>query len=271
MINSWEKLALEILEDNAFEKDAFVEWQGAVVRYDIQNIVGHLVDILQRQYVSVEVEKILADNKKEEIVDFLNRLIESKLKYRMHYNNQISLITIGELEEFMKLAEQTDKLPKEELSKAANLLTTRSYLDMCRIVYDAISEWKYPSDISTAYLFCDARAFDFKHEYEHGILGAEWDSAEQFACRFNGSYHNEELRFGGPKLYIDDESSRVGKNVYTSPRIYGQWTGCVCCRVYDIKAVYQAIKMYNALRKEGYPIYFFKYEEAYWKAKESLQ
>ena len=269
-VDNWEKFVLEIFEDNAFEREVFWKLQGVFARYDSQKSVEKLIAMLQKQYVSIDVETMLVEHGKEEIIDFLNRLILSKLNYNMRYNVSADLITAEELEEFMTLAEQTNKVSKENLSKNAEILTTQSYLNMCRVVYDATSNWKYPCDISTAYLFCEARLFDFNHEYDFGILGIDWDSPEQFADRFNNSYHREELEFGGLQLYIRDENSKIREKVYAMPTKYKQWTGYTCCYSYDIMAICQVIKMYNALRKKNYPIYFLDYEKAYKMVKESL-
>lgn len=57
-------------------------------------------------------------------------------------------------------------------------------------------------------LICSARMFDLRHEYEHGILGCDWDSPEEFARRFHVSYHNEELFFGGQAICAALPTSR---------------------------------------------------------------
>ena len=170
-------------------------------------------------------------------------------------------LTMEELEEFRYLAEQTDKIPKEELAKTAPLLTTRTYLEMCRVAYDAASDWEDPEDTSTEELFCKARSWSTQHEYDHGILGCDWDSPEEFAQRFNLSYHNDEIFFGGPTLYISDESAKIGEHVYTRPEIYGQWTGSMGCKPYFTPRICKAVRIYIALRKKGYPVYFYKYKE----------
>lgn len=256
---------LEILNSDKFDKDAFMELRGLNFHSDAKDNVKYMCDILQKQYLEVDVENILANYNINEIIDFLNRLIYSKLAYKNERKNQGPLITSKELEEFKNFAGQVEKIQKSELAKTAPELTTRTYLDMCRVVYDAIFEWKYPADISTAYLFCEARMFSFKHELDEGILGIDWDSAEQFAFRFNSSYHNEELKFGGAKLYINVESASD-----TFPETYRQWTGNLCYSPYDQEDMYQAVKMYNALRRNKYPIYFSNYREAYSVAKQAL-
>ncbi len=179
-------------------------------------------------------------------------------------------ITMEELEEFKLLAEEVEKIPIEELSKTAPLLTTRTYLDMCRVVYDATYDVPYPEDTPTTQLFCDARLWSYEHERDEGILGIDWDSPEQFAQKFDVSYHNEELFFGGPSFYINDETARIGKNCYAIPKQYGQWTGSIYCNTSDLKDRCRAIKMYIALRRMQYPVYFPAYKEAYSAALKKL-
>ena len=263
-----EEAILEILNSEKFDKEALREWTGFRY-YEETMLVEEISYILKKQYGNIDLDAIFRGNDKEKMIDFLNRLICSNIVYKNGDKKPCS-ITIEELEEFKRLAEQTDKVSKADLSQTAPLLTTRTYMDMCRMVYDATFEWKYPEDISTAYLFCEARMFEFKHEYEEGILGIDWDSPEQFARRFDVSYHNEELFFGGPSLYIHDESACIGKNMYTCPARYGQWTGCICCNIFNKESLYQAIKMYIVLRRKQYPIYFFKYEEAYAAARKKV-
>lgn len=262
-----EETILEILKSAKFDKETFKKWRGCSFCYDEEDNVGEIANILHAQYVNMDLENIFAHHSTEEIIDFLNRFLQSKLAYKNGDRNQYNTITLEELEEFKMLAEQTDKISKEELSKTALLLTTETYMELCRVVYDATFEWKYPRDISTAYLFCEARMFSYRHEHDEGILGINWDSPEQFAHSFDASYHNEELYFGGPVLCIRDESARIGENCYTCPEKYGQWTGDIYCNSYSMESVCRAIKMYNALRRKQYPVYFPKYKDAYIKGK----
>ena len=96
------------------------------------------------------------------------------------------------------------------------------------------------------------------------------EEPEEFARCFDRSYHNEELFFGGPSLYIRDESAKVGEHAYTRPERYGQWTGYMWCKPYSIEKIGKAVRMYIALRKRGYPVYFHKYEEILQATKEKL-
>ena len=92
------------------------------------------------------------------------------------------------------------------------------------------------------------------------ILGIYPESPEAFAKTFYVIYHREELWFGGPKLYIHDESAKLGERLYSSPKIFGKWTGCIYCDNIG-EHLYKGVKMYIALRKNGYPIYISDYEQ----------
>lgn len=271
MRKSAEELILDIVNADNFDKEAYKDLRGHLWGYESKKIVADVTNILQAQYVNIDLDEILVHHDKGEIIDFLNRLIYSELEYKRRDKKQRDFVTLEELEEFKILAEETEKISVEELSEMAPLLTTRSYMDMCRLVYDATMEWKYPEDVSTAYLFCEARMFSFEHERDEGILGIDWDSPEQFAHRFDVSYHNEELYFGGPSFYIHDESAREGKDCYTIPETYGQWTGDIYCNVFDLESRCTAIKMYIALRRKQYPVYFPNYKEAYSAALKVLE
>lgn len=104
----------------------------------------------------------------------------------------------------------------------------------------------------------------FGSEYKEGIFGVDWDSPEEFVYGFLSSYHHEELEFGGLTMYIYDESGYRGHNLYEKPDTYSRWTGLICCDA----SVIRSIRMFLALRKAGYPVYFYEYEVAYLKAKE---
>lgn len=82
---------------------------------------------------------------------------------------------------------------------------------------------------------------------------------------FSASYHSVELRFGGPKLYINDEDRKIEQGIYKLSKTYEHWTGYICCDAYDIEKVRESITMYLVLRKKGYPVYFRDYEEVYKK------
>ena len=258
------KYILTILNSDKFNKEAFNQMRGFFLEYDEEEAVSNVAEMIQRQYASIDIESIFKNHSENEIIDFLNRLMQSRLEYKGGHKRQI-VVTIEELEEFKKMAEETDKIAKEELSQDAPVLTTKTFLELCRLVYDETYRWRYPDDVSTLFLFCEARCFSYKHEYEHGIFGVDWDSPEAFARRYSASYHSEELRFGGPKLYINDENKKIGNETYTLPKTYKHWTGYVCCDAYDIEKVREAIRMYLILRKNGYPIYFRGHEEVYKK------
>lgn len=265
-IENYEKAMLEIFDSDKFDKETFRKLN----HYDTKQSIECIAGILQAQYMDINIESILANHCKDEITDFLNRLIRASLASKDNWRKAIT-ITADELEEFKRLSFETDKKSKAELSKTAPVLTVKTYMEMCRVAYDAIYKDEFPPDTSTAYIFCDTRMFSFEHEYEHGIFGADFDSPEEFAQNFNASYHNEELEFGGLTLNIHDESALLSEGLYTSPKAYKMWTGYIYCDPWDTNLMYKSIKAYNALRKKQYPIYFSNCSDIYSKALKTLQ
>ena len=243
-----------ILDSEAFNKEAFNYCTGWISE---KERIGYIRGMLERQYVD-NICSIFKHKDKIELIDFLNRVIMSRKIYKEDGCPQSDVLTPDELEEFKRLAADTDKIPKDTLAETAPVLTANSFLKMCRIVYDATSLWKYPDDISAEYIFIEARMN--AETIGEGILGIDPDSPEAFAKTFYGIYHREELWFGGPKLYIHDESAKLGERLYSSPKIFGKWTGCIYCDNIG-EHLYKGVKMYIALRKNGYPIYISDYEQ----------
>ncbi len=248
-------LLSKILYSDTFDKEKFMKIGHYFSKFDSNENKAQIIEMLQKQYMELDINKIADNHDINEIIDFLNRLIASKVEYDKIYKTYIPSISLEEVEEFKRLAEETSRIPKEELSREAPVLTTRSYLDMCRVVYDATEKemWNYPDDISTGYLFCSKRIWDYGHEYNYGILGFNWDSPEEFKDKLMHTYHYEELWFGGPDLLIDF--------------IDDKWIGTVCGKNNDKKDLMRSIRMYVALRKKNYPVYYSRYEETYNEAK----
>lgn len=262
-IEHYKKILLEIFNSDKFDREAF----GKLNHYDTKQSLECIAGLLQAQYMDINVENILANHSRDEITDFLNRLIHIEFTAKDNWRREMT-ITADELEEFKKLSSETDKILKTELSKNAPVLTVKTYMEMCRVAYDAMYENIFPPDISTAYIFCSERMLSFEHEYERGIFGADFDSPDEFALNFTCSYHNEELEFGGMTLYIHDESALISEGLYTSPEAYKAWTGYIHCNPWRTNLMCKSIKAYNALRKKQYPIYFSNSDKVYSAAKE---
>ena len=269
-MENYEKTILEIFNSDNFDRETYRKLVGESSYYETERNIECISGTLQTQYMDINVENILANHSREEITDFLNRLTYAMYVSKTNSHKKIT-INEDELEEFKVLASETDKISKAELSQTAPVLTKRAYLDMCRVAYDAIYGDKYPPDVSTAYIFCDARMLSFEHEYKRGILGADWDSPEQFAEKFSCSYHDEELEFGGLTLVIHDESALISEGLYTSPTAYKAWTGYIHCDPWDTELMCKSIKAYIALRRKQYPIYFSHFNEAYSAMQKSIK
>ena len=249
------KALLDIInsaELNQREFDRYIGWN-----VDDDDRIINIWKILTYQY-SRKLSEMLKKKDRSDVVGFLNRFVHSYLEFIDAGRPEYAPISPEELNKFRQLAADTDKVPIETLAETAPVLTTNSYLKMCRLVYDATSLWKYPDDISTEHIYCKERVLNGS-----SILHIDRDSPEEFARSFYPTYHYEELWFGGPALYIGDESVRSGKSCYTTPRIFGKWTGWIGSHYYDSVKLYRSVKMYIALRKNGYPIYCRNYEEIY--------
>ena len=218
--------------------------------------IRFIIKALELQY-SAKISEILNQRDNDELTDFLNRYIFSLAEYQKAGYPKSDAISPEELEEFRQLAAYTDKIPIETLAESAPVLTISSYLKMCRIVYDATTLWKYPSDITTEHIYGKERMI-------RGLsrVYTDWDSPEEFAGFFFTQYHSEELWFGGPALNIENES-KWSNQEYTYPKIFRKWIGRVGDRYFDSVKLYRCVKMYLALRKNGYPIYIRQYYEIY--------
>lgn len=241
------KALLDIInsaELNKKELDRYIGWN-----VDDDARIINVWKILTHQY-SQDLSEILD---KSDVVGFLNRFAHSYCEFIDARRPEYAPISSEELDKFRQLAAESEKISKEQLSEISPMLTVNSYLKMCRIVYDATSLWKYPDDVSTEFLFCKARLMN------SGFYGIDRDSPEEFANSYRVMYHPAELWFGGPWLYIYDESVRTDDSYYIYPKVFGRWTGRVACDKNEAR-MYRAVKMYIALRESGYPLYFGNYE-----------
>ncbi len=166
-----------------------------------------------------------------------------------------------ELDEFKRLAGEAAAIPKAELAKTAPPLTMRLFMEFCALVYEVTSA----EDISGIPIGELYRRNKMIGMNEALILSTDPDSPAEFAAAYNATYHNEELWFGGPKLYIYEEGSRDKFGCYTYPYEYREWTGRICLTMIKGKKrdLFRGVKMFNALRKRGLPIYFYDYEQVF--------
>lgn len=236
---------------NKAEIDQYIGWHVSD-----EERIRFIIKALELQYTK-KISEIINQRDKDELTDFLNRYIHSLAEYQKAGYPKSDVVSPEELVEFRQLAADTDKIPMEMLAESAPVLTISSYLKMCRIVYDATSLWKYPNDITTEHIYGKERMIE-------GVsrVYTDWDSPEEFARFLCTQYHSEELWFGGPALNIENES-KWSNQEYTYPKIFRKWIGRVGDRYFDSVKLYRCVKMYLALRKNGYPIYIRQYDEIY--------
>jgi hypothetical protein len=242
----------EIMASDSFDRETF---QSMARQYFTEDKPEIIEDFLKRQYVCEDISEVIETHGIDNVIDFLNRLIASKDEYQnmsRWEKEKLCIIPEEELDEFMRLASETAEIPVSELAKTSPPLTGRSFLEMMRIAFDASAIWKYPPDTSTAFLYSEARMMSRRDAFR---LLKDPDSIEEFAGNYQVLYHNEEIWFGGPLLIIHDESARLERG-YTYAYQYTEWTGYVCTNGDNIAQIYRAIKLYTALRKKGYPLYY---------------
>ena len=248
----------DIMNCPAFDRETFQSMARQYFTDDKPEIIGMF---LKQQYLCEDISEIFRTHSLDEVVDFMNRLITSKDRYQrmsLREIEKLCVISVEELDEFTRLASETDKIPVDKLSKTATPLTGRSFFEMLRVGFDAAKIWDYPPDTSTAFLYSEAR---FLSNSDPIKLLKDPDSIEAFASSYQVLYHNEEIWFGGPGIVIHDETARSG-GAYTCTYKYTEWTGRVYSeRLPDIIKLYKAIKMYIALRNAGYPVYYSRADE----------
>ncbi len=136
------------------DKELFLSAER-VSRYDEAGIMRAIENILICQYANPDVDDILEHHGTNEITDFINRLELSKVEYKDRKDDRYLNcgLTADEIVRFRMLNESVNRISRDNLAENSNTLTTRSFLEMCRVAYDAASEWKYPEDISDSYLY----------------------------------------------------------------------------------------------------------------------
>ncbi|MBR1453117.1 MAG: hypothetical protein IJ593_00500 [Lachnospiraceae bacterium] len=149
-------------------------------------------------------------------------------------------ITDEELDRFIKYS--YDK--EENMKPYDDEMTGRKFLKLCRLCYDAAPKYPFPKDVSDFYVYSSMKGGNLEHEYYH-VLSEEIDidSPKDFVKYHNCGYHTEELKFGGPCIsFTHHNIFQRGKNRWTA-HFYGK-----------SEKEWRTIKMYLALRDNGYPV-----------------
>ena len=216
-----------------------------------------LLFLLQNQYGLLEASEIYDAFGEERCVDFLNgamKFYASQRRQGRHVKkNTVSADTMSE---FLTFAAQT--MPRV----SAEPMTLRKFLRMCCVAYDAAhSAADQPPGASDMFVLCDNRNRKFRDDfaYLYENLGNDWDSPDAFHRIYHlyapRPYHIEELRFGGPVLRLDDTGSEIISS------------GSFDYRGYNRNTAADAIRMYVALRKAGYPVICSNPDEIIQKAR----
>lgn len=202
--------------------------------------------IMHQQYMSDNVENVFNKYGEEQVVSFLKTIEDYRKKYeRVRIR---TIVTEDEIEEFL------NNIKDFELRPTIEPLNAKTFLKLCRICYDAAPVRVYPDGISDYFIYKDERGSAF-HE-DSTLLDPEcYEDVDKFLEHYPlGAYHFEEIRFGGPCLTLTPR--RVGLNVGNTIESVRAWDGYFYSKTYNGETCGRAIKMYNALRKNGYPITF---------------
>ncbi|MBR1455010.1 MAG: hypothetical protein IJ593_10290 [Lachnospiraceae bacterium] len=201
-----------------------------------------------RQYMSEDIEYVYNKYGEQNVIKFIQNLIDFNSKY-----GDVRIRTIlseEEIEEFLNYAKDNDVKPSTIPMNAKN------FLKMCRICYDAAPVKLYPKGISDYYIYQDERGSAF-HE-DSTVLDKDcYEDDNKFLEKYpGGAYHFEEIRFGGPSIYIKPKSyhKKSGKK-YVNVRT---WTASFSGKTCEDG---RSIKMFIALRRKKYPIIVDEPEE----------
>lgn len=223
---------------------------------------GIVEEYLWKLYADTNTDNILNNHSDEKILRKLNLVLDRSL-YPLKNRNEwdLYMLTHEELEYFLLLAKEASEKSMTDYAKEYTVLTTNEFLKMARVLYDAAENPPWPEEISTTYLYCYNRMEGFSDER---IFKTGWDDPKQFASKYRGLYHPEELWFGGPHFYIKDLKEYDEKGYQSKlPETNSPWTATIAADAYFQRETYRGIKMFIALREHGYPVYFYEYEKAY--------
>ena len=238
--------------DNEIERKRYSMFSDDEEKDDEQNEVLKIKDeleeyfeqVMHKQYMSDDVKNVFKKHGEENVVKFLKKIEEYSEKYeRVRIR---TVVTEDEIEEFLNNIKDYKLIPTTEP------LNAKTFLKLCRICYDAAPIKVYPEGISDYYIYNDERGSAF-HEDRTVLDPKCYEDDEEFLEHYPiGAYHFEEIRFGGPCLNLRS-CTILDENTFETVRA---WTGIFYSKTYDGETCGRTIKMYNALRKNGYPITF---------------
>ena len=203
-------------------------------------------NLMHMQYMDANVENVFKKYGEEEVVKSLKRIEEHLYKYQ---DVRIRIVVSeDEIEEFLEY------IKDYELRPTIEPLNAKTFLKLCRICYDAAPIKVYPEGISDYFIYKNERGSAF-HE-DSTVLDPEcYENDENFLAHYPlGAYHFEEIRFGGPCLSLTP--CTIGLNIDNTIKAVRAWSGSFWSKTFNGETCGRAIKMYNELRRNGYPITF---------------
>ena len=191
----------------------------------------YCVNVICIQYMNENIEEIFKKQNEKQVTNFLKKYIEFDEVY-----GKVRIRTIvkeDEIEEFLNYAKDS------HLKKINKPLNGKNFLKMCRVCFDAAPYKMFPDFISDYFIYRYERGSSF--ENDHAMIDPKcYESEKEFLKKYPlYGYHLEEIRFGGPCVHIN----RISK-----------WVGSFSARTSSPEVNGRVIKMYNALRKNGYPL-----------------
>ena len=238
--------------DDEIERNRYSIFSDEEEKDDEKNKIQKIKDGLEEYFESIMHQQYMSDNVKdvfkkygeENVVKFLKKIEEYRVKYEKVRIRTV--VTEDEIEEFL------NNIKNYKLRPTTEPLNAKTFLKLCRICYDAAPIRVYPEGISDYFIYKDERGSAF-HEDSTVLDPKCYEDDEEFLKHYPfGAYHFEEIRFGGPCLNLKS-SITLGDNLFETVRAL---TGSFYSKAYDGETCGRTIKMYNALRKNGYSITF---------------
>ena len=238
-----------------FSESAYSDVDANIVKIK-DEIEEKFEKFMYAQYMEADVNKVFKKYGEEEVINYLKTIADYSHKYS---NVRIrTRVSEDEIEEFLNY------IKDYELEKIIAPLNAKEFLKICRICYDAAPLYVFPKGISDYFVYKTERGTSF-HEDGSVLTPEFYENDEEFIDHYGfSSYHFEELRFGGPCMRLEgrvihnfpfDEKGDLCDETKWSNKT--MWNGSFYSKTYDAETCGRAIKMYNALRRKGYPIVYF--------------
>lgn len=228
-----------------YDDDKVIDRQKIMIEIK-DELENYYERLMHQQYMDESVKKVFKKYGECKVVKLLKEIDEYNRNYE--YVRIRTVVTEDEIEEFLNY------IKDYELRPTIEPLNAKTFLKLCRICYDAAPIRVYPKGISDYYIYKDERGSAF-HEDSTVLDPKCYEDDKEFLEHYPlGAYHFEEIRFGGPCLQLTP--CTIGLKIDNTIKAVKAWSGSFYSRTYSGETCGRTIKMYNALRRNGYPIVF---------------